>query len=71
MKSILDLLPIEEDDKETIGIIAAVIGWDTFEVRDMDPELQAQYDKVNTHTNEMIKYDEQYTLNIPLAYIII
>ncbi len=37
----------------------------------MDPELQAQYDKVNTHTNEMIKYDEQYTLNIPLAYIVI
>jgi len=72
--SILATIPsyiLSDDLKAAIGIAAGIIGWDTFTADEMDPVTEEKFDEIHEHTVTMIKYDEEYELNIPIAYVIL
>ena len=72
--SILALIPssiMSDGVKAAISTTAALIGWDTFDAEEMDQETEEEYAEVHDHTVTMIKYDEDYELEIPLVYIIL
>ena len=72
--NILALIPstiLSDAAKAAISIAAGVIGWDTFTADEMDQATEEKFDEIHDHTVTMIKYDEEYELNIPMAYIIL
>ena len=68
----LELIPssiLSDAVKIAITTAAAIIGWEPIEVDVMDTETERQYEEIYEHTDSAIKYDEEYELNIPTAYI--
>ncbi len=72
--NVLDAIPsyiLSDGAKAAISIAAGIIGWDTFTADEMDEVTEEKFDNVHDHTVAMIKYDEEYKLNIPIAYVIL
>ncbi len=72
--NILAIVPayiLSDAAKAAISTAATVIGWDTFTADEMDQATEEKFDEVHDHTVTMIKYDEEYKLNIPIAYVIL
>ena len=70
---LLDIVPsnvLDDGTKTMICLGAALIGWDSIEVTEMDSKMEKKFDEIYDHTNTMIKYDEEFELKIPLAYVV-
>jgi hypothetical protein len=73
VSDVLELVPssiVDENVKTVIAIATTLIGWGNVEVKELDQETQKKIDDIYDHTNTMIKYDEEYELNIPIEYLI-